>query len=73
MKEEERLLIALGKNITKLRKLKSLTSKELGYLCDIEKSNLIPIEKGRVNATVITLFKIAKALDVEVKMLFDFS
>jgi transcriptional regulator with XRE-family HTH domain len=36
----------------------------------MEKSNLIPIEKGRINATAITLLKIAKALGVEVKELF---
>lgn len=73
MKEEAYVLLAIGKNITKFRKQKNLTSKELGYLCDIEKSNLIPIEKGRVNATVATLLKIARALDVELKDLFDFS
>ena len=70
---EKDYLILLGKNITKYRKKKGITSKELGFECDIEKSNLIPIEKGRINATALTLLKIAKALDVEVKDLFDFS
>ena len=71
MRERE-YLILLGKNITKFRKKKGLTSKELGFQIDMEKSNLIPIEKGRINATAITLLKIAKALDVEVRDLFDF-
>jgi transcriptional regulator with XRE-family HTH domain len=66
-------LILLGKNITKFRKQKGITTKELGFLCDMEKSNLIPIEKGRINATTLTLLKIANALDVEVKDFFDFT
>jgi transcriptional regulator with XRE-family HTH domain len=66
MKESE-YLINIGKNITRIRKEKNLTSKELGYSCDIEKSNLIPIEKGRINVTIATLVKIAKALNVDLK------
>ena len=71
MRERE-YLISIGKNITKYRKKKGLTSKELGFEIEMEKSNLIPIEKGRINTTAITLLKIAKALEVEVKDLFDF-
>ncbi|UAY52744.1 helix-turn-helix domain-containing protein [Ferruginibacter albus] len=70
---EEDFLIALGKNITKYRKKKGLTSKELGFMCDMEKSNLIPIEKGRINTTALTLLKIANALEVGVKDFFDFT
>jgi transcriptional regulator with XRE-family HTH domain len=66
-------LILLGKNITRFRKKKGLTSKELGFMCDMEKSNLIPIEKGRINTTALTLLKIAEALEVDVKDFFDFS
>lgn len=71
MKEKE-YLVLIGKNITKFRKKKGFTSKKLGDECDMEKSNLIPIEKGRINVTATTLLKIAKALDVEVKDLFEF-
>lgn len=71
-KKEIHHLKILGANITRLRKKKGLSSKELGDLCDIEKSNLIPIEKGRINITINTLAKIATALEVEIKDLFDF-
>lgn len=60
----------IGTNITKIRKKKGLTTKELGYLCDMEKSNLIPIEKGRINVTISTLVKIAKSLEVDLRELF---
>ena len=64
-------LKVVGSNITKIRKKKGMTSKELGDLCDIEKSNLIPIEKGRINVTITTLSKIAKALEVDLKALLE--
>jgi len=49
-----------------------MTTIQLADECDMEKSNLIPIEKGRINATATTLLKIAKALKVEVKEFFNF-
>ena len=60
MKENE-CLILIGKNISRKRKEQLITIKELGFRCDIEKSNLIPIEKGRVNVTIKTLVKICNA------------
>ncbi len=67
---KKELLELMGKNIVKFRKAKGLTVTELGYKCDIEKNNLIPIEKGRVNVTVSTLHKIAWALEIDVADLF---
>jgi|LakMenEpi03Aug12_release.lakeMendotaPanAssembly.Ray.scaffolds.fasta_scaffold2483703_1 transcriptional regulator with XRE-family HTH domain len=66
MKENE-CLILIGKNISRIRKEQLITIKELGFRCDIEKSNLIPIEKGRINVTIKTLVKICNALDIELK------
>ena len=71
MKESE-YLKALGQNITKIRKKKGLTTVHLADECNMEKSNLIPIEKGRINVTATTLLRIAKALGVEVRDFFDF-
>lgn len=68
----EAYLRKIGENITRIRKNNGLTSKELGYRCDIDKSALIHIEKGRINVTATTLHKIAKALDVEVIEFFKF-
>lgn len=69
--EDSEYLIKIGKNISRIRKEKKLTIKELGYQCDMEKTNLIPIEKGRINVTINTLVKICKALDVELKDLIN--
>ncbi len=66
MKQSE-YLKKIGANITKARKVKKLTIQELAYLCDMEKSNLIPIEKGRINITMGTLLKISQALEINPK------
>ena len=71
MKENE-CLILIGKNISRIRKEQLITIKELTFPCDIEKSILITIEKGRVNVTIKTLVKICNALDIDLKDLLKF-
>lgn len=63
-------LLRVGLNITRLRKAQGLTSKELGYDCDMDKSDIIRIEKGRQNTTITTLSRIAQALKVDISELF---
>lgn len=60
-------LIRIGSNITRLRKAKNITSEELGLMCDMHKSDIINIEKGRRNATINTLVRISDALGVTLK------
>ena len=71
MKKEKAFLLEIGNRIASIRKSKGFSHTKLGYLCDIEKSNLIRIEKGRTNPTSLTLFKISLALEVSVKDFFE--
>ena len=57
----------IGSKIVSIRKEKNLSSLELSFLCEMEKPNLIRIEKGRTNPTIKTLLKICKALQVDLK------
>jgi transcriptional regulator with XRE-family HTH domain len=70
--QEDLIFKNLAQKITKLRKAKKLSVQEAAYNCDIDKANLIRIEKGRTHPTVKTLIKIAHGYEVEVKELFDF-
>ena len=63
---------ALGKRIKMLRTSKKMTQLDLGVASNMEENALQRIEAGRTNPTVKTLFKIAKALEINVKLLFDF-
>ena len=69
---EKVFLRKIGDNIARIRANGDLSLTELGNRCGIKKSNLIPIEKGRQNITLLTLYKIASALGVEVKEIFEF-
>ena len=44
---------------------------DLAYMLDIEYNNLIRIEKGRTNPTIITLYKIGQALNVKLPEIVD--
>jgi transcriptional regulator with XRE-family HTH domain len=70
---ENTLQINVGKQIQKLRELKGISQQDLAAKCNFEKSNLSRLEAGRVNPTLSTLEKVAKALDVTLAELFTFS
>jgi transcriptional regulator with XRE-family HTH domain len=71
-KAQKELLIRVGTNISRIRKEKGLTTTSLAEKCDMDHSNLIPIEKGRINVTLVTLCKIAEVLEVDPHVFFEF-
>ena len=69
---EEKYLIALGKRIKELCLQKKISQTEIAYRCGFDKSNYNTIESGKRNPTIISLLKIAKALNVSLIEFFDF-
>ncbi|MBS1634600.1 MAG: helix-turn-helix transcriptional regulator [Bacteroidetes bacterium] len=69
--KEKAFLVKVGNNIVRIRKEKGISSKELAEHLDMEPSNLTPIEKGRINTTLLTLHKIAQILGVDVSEFMD--
>lgn len=63
----------LGKRIKEIRKRAGLTQEKLAELINIETTSLSGIESGRHFPSLTTLEKIAKNLNVELKVLFDFN
>lgn len=63
--------IKLGNRIKYLREKNNLSLKEAAEKSRISKSNLIRIEKGLVNAGLVTLAKISRGLNVKLHELFD--
>ncbi|TCC91115.1 helix-turn-helix domain-containing protein [Pedobacter hiemivivus] len=63
----------LGERIKGLREKRELSIRQFALLADIEHPQLINIEKGRVDLKLSTLNKIAKAFDMDLMALFDFS
>jgi transcriptional regulator with XRE-family HTH domain len=62
----------LGARIQEIRKSKRLTQEVLAEIIDMDPPNLSNIECGRRFMSAETLEKIAKALEVEEKELFNF-
>ena len=53
----------IGKNISRLRRLKNMTQGDLCNLAGTDRSYLSEIENGKMNVTVKSLVVIAMALD----------
>lgn len=61
-----------GEKIKKLRTEKSITQEELAFRANISPSYMSAIERGITDTTISTAKRIAKALDVDIRALFDF-
>jgi transcriptional regulator with XRE-family HTH domain len=60
--EDADYFIKVGENIARIRKRKKWSQVDLGAEAGIDSQNINRIEKGKANATVKTLKKIADAL-----------
>lgn len=69
MDYQERI-IAIGLKIKSLRQKRNFTQLDLAAKCGIEQTNLARIELGKTSPTIKTLFKLADALEIDIKELF---
>lgn len=70
--QDEKFVVHLGEMIRQKRDEKGFTLQQLADMMQIEKSNLIRLEKGRTNPTIKTLKSVADSLNIPLKELFDF-
>lgn len=64
--------LLLGKRVKYLRRIKNLTQAQLAELTNLSVNYISEIETGIASPTFETLWKLATALEVELKSLFDF-
>ncbi len=62
----------LAQRLKQLRSDKKITQEELAFRSELTLSQIARIETVKINPTVSTMFRIAKALDVNITELFDF-
>lgn len=60
-----------GQKIKDLRKSKGISQEKLANLAEIDRTYLPTIEKGERNVSIEIVEKLAKALNVKIKDLFD--
>lgn len=65
-------LILFSKKLRILRKKRKLTMEKLAELCDLTPNHIAKLEAAKSNPSFFSISKIAKALNVELKELFNF-
>ncbi len=74
MQETDSIILKkIGDKIREIRLQKKKTQKELAFDLDIEISQITRIETGKINTSILNLIKISKALEIDIKELFNFN
>jgi len=69
---EEDIIKRIGLNITIIRERQGLTQEKLAELADLHRAYVGQIERGEKNIGLKNLEKIAKALNINIRILFDY-
>lgn len=67
--KEEKYFQNLGAKIKQLREEKEIDQKSFAFDCEIGRTQLYMIEKGKTNPRLLTLMKIADGLEISVSEL----
>ena len=71
MKSAPSVLMKFGEKVRELRKEKNLSQEKLAFEADLHRTYIGMIERAEKNVTLINIEKIAKALNVNIKDLFN--
>ncbi|MEC5166164.1 DNA-binding XRE family transcriptional regulator [Flavobacterium sp. PL11] len=68
--DEIEIVKSVGNKVRETRILRGLSQATLSYDANIPKNQVGRIERGEISTSIITLFKICKALDIQIQELF---
>jgi len=70
----EKLMIKerVGKRIKELRLAKKMSQEEFAFKCDLDRTYITSLERGKRNVSLINLEKIAKAFEMSLSEFFNF-
>ena len=69
--KESKYFQKLGAKIKQLREEKEIDQKSFAFDCEIGRTQLYMIEKGRTNPRLLTLMKIADGLEISISELLN--
>lgn len=69
---DEAGLKAFAKRLKQVRKMKDLSQEELALRAELSLSQIARIETARINPTLSTIFRMARAMEIELSELFNF-
>ena len=67
MSAKSKELVLLGKEIRKIRESQGLSQDKFAYQIDLGRSYYGSLERGEINASILTLLKVTKGLGVDLK------
>lgn len=70
-RRQDPVLVALGLAIRRIRESRSMSQERLALIAEVDRSYVGRIERGDNNVAVLTLVRLAAALDVSAAMLLD--
>lgn len=68
--EKTKILLLFGQRVRTIRKSKNLSQEELSYRSNVNRTYIGMIERGEKNITLLTMAKIAKALEINISDFF---
>ena len=71
MASKNALLIKFGETVRDLRKAQGLSQEQLAFKADLHRTYIGMIERAEKNITLLNINKIAQALHVDLKTMFD--
>jgi len=69
--KDKKALKLLGKRIRQLREAADISQAQLAFEAGIPRFQVSRIERGEINTGVLSIFAIAKALEVDIRELFN--
>lgn len=69
--ENREILIKFGQRVREIRKGKNLSQEDLSFKADLHRTYIGMIERAEKNITLVNIEKIALALNVDIKELFN--
>ena len=61
----------IGLRIKELRKKEGISQQELSFRSDLDRTYITQVENGKRNISIVNIGKIANALNISIKELFD--
>ncbi len=69
--KSEKILVNLGKKLKEARQAKKLSLRALADIANVEHVQIDKLEKGKLNASILTVIAVADALELSLAQLFD--
>ena len=68
----DKVLVKFGNSVRQQRKLRDLNQEQLAHLAELDRTYIGGVERGERNISLINISRIAQALGVHPRELFDF-